>query len=59
VDGEDIRSTGLVQASDRLYAEVLLWCASVFGDLKRLVALVVFGALLIVINSCVLKFVVQ
>jgi hypothetical protein len=28
----------------------------VFGDLKRLVAPVVFGALLIVINSCVLNF---
>jgi hypothetical protein len=31
----------------------------VFEDLKRLVAPVVFGALLIVINSCVLNFVVQ
>jgi hypothetical protein len=28
VDGEDIRSSGLVQVSDGLYAEVLLWCAS-------------------------------
>jgi hypothetical protein len=28
VDGEDIRSWGLDQASDGLYAEVLLWCAS-------------------------------
>jgi hypothetical protein len=38
VDGEDSRSSGLVQVSDGLYAEVLLWCASgliarrVFGD---------------------------
>jgi hypothetical protein len=28
VDGEDIRSSGLDQASDGLYAEVPLWCAS-------------------------------
>jgi hypothetical protein len=28
VDGEDIRSSGLVQVSDGLYTEVLLWCAS-------------------------------
>jgi hypothetical protein len=27
VDGEDIRSSGLVQANDGLYAEVPLWCA--------------------------------
>jgi hypothetical protein len=27
-DGEDSRSSGLVQVSDGLYAEVLLWCAS-------------------------------
>jgi hypothetical protein len=28
VNGEDSRSSGLVQVSDGLYAEVLLWCAS-------------------------------
>jgi hypothetical protein len=28
VDGEDIRLSGLEQASDGLYAGVLLWCAS-------------------------------
>jgi hypothetical protein len=28
MDGEDSRSSGLVQVSDGLYAEVLLWCAS-------------------------------
>jgi hypothetical protein len=28
VDGEDSRSSGLVQVSDGVYAEVLLWCAS-------------------------------
>jgi hypothetical protein len=28
MDGEDIRSSGLVQVSDGLYTEVLLWCAS-------------------------------
>jgi hypothetical protein len=28
VDGEDIRSSGLEQASDGLYAEEPLWCAS-------------------------------
>jgi hypothetical protein len=28
VDGEDSRLSGLEQASDRLYAEVPLWCAS-------------------------------
>jgi hypothetical protein len=28
VDGQDSRSSGLVQVSDGLYAEVLLWCAS-------------------------------
>jgi hypothetical protein len=28
VDGEDIRSSGLEQASVGLYAAVLLWCAS-------------------------------
>jgi hypothetical protein len=33
VDSEDIRSSGLEQASDGLYAEVLLWCAS--GQLAR------------------------
>jgi hypothetical protein len=33
VDGEDIRSSGLVQVSDGLYAEVLLWCAS--GPIAR------------------------
>jgi hypothetical protein len=31
----------------------------VFEDQKRLVVPVVFGALLIVINNCVLNFVVQ
>jgi hypothetical protein len=29
MDGEDSRSSGLVQVSDGLYTEVLLWCASV------------------------------
>jgi hypothetical protein len=33
VDGEDIRSSGLVQVSDGLLAEVLLWCAS--GPIAR------------------------
>jgi hypothetical protein len=33
VDGEDIRLSGLVQVSDGLYAEVLLWCAS--GPIAR------------------------
>jgi hypothetical protein len=33
VDGEHIRSSGLVQVSDGLYAEVLLWCAS--GPIAR------------------------
>jgi hypothetical protein len=33
VDGEDSRSSGLAQASDGLYAEVLLWCAS--GPIAR------------------------
>jgi hypothetical protein len=28
VDGEDSRSSGLVQVSDGLHAEVVLWCAS-------------------------------
>jgi hypothetical protein len=28
VDDEDIRSSGLVQVNDGLYAEVPLWCAS-------------------------------
>jgi hypothetical protein len=28
VDGEDSRSSGLVQVSDGLYAEELMWCAS-------------------------------
>jgi hypothetical protein len=28
VDGEDIRSSGLMQVNDGLYAEVPLWCAS-------------------------------
>jgi hypothetical protein len=28
VDGEDIRSSEVVQVNDRLYAEVPLWCAS-------------------------------
>jgi hypothetical protein len=32
-DGEDIQSSGLEQASDGLYAEVLLWCAS--GPIAR------------------------
>jgi hypothetical protein len=27
-DGEDIRSSGLIQVNDGLYAEVTLWCAS-------------------------------
>jgi hypothetical protein len=31
--GEDIQSSGLEQASDGLYAEVPLWCAS--GPLAR------------------------
>jgi hypothetical protein len=33
VDGEDIRSSGLEQASDGVYAEVPLWCAS--GPIAR------------------------
>jgi hypothetical protein len=33
VDGEDIRSSGLEQASDGLYAEVPLWRAS--GPIAR------------------------
>jgi hypothetical protein len=33
VDGEDIRSSGLEQVSDGLYAEVPLWCAS--GPIAR------------------------
>jgi hypothetical protein len=33
VDGEDIRSSGQEQASDGIYAEVLLWCAS--GPIAR------------------------
>jgi hypothetical protein len=33
VDGEDIRSSGLVQVNDGLYAEVPLWCAS--GPIAR------------------------
>jgi hypothetical protein len=33
VDDEDIRSSGLVQVSDGLYAEVPLWCAS--GPIAR------------------------
>jgi hypothetical protein len=33
VDGEDIRLLGLEQASDGLYAEVPLWCAS--GPIPR------------------------
>jgi hypothetical protein len=33
VDGEDSRSSGLDQASDGLYAEVPLWCAS--GPIAR------------------------
>jgi hypothetical protein len=33
VDGEDIRSSGLEQASDGLHAEVPLWCAS--GPIAR------------------------
>jgi hypothetical protein len=32
-DGEDRRSSGLVQVSDGLYAEVPLWCAS--GPIAR------------------------
>jgi hypothetical protein len=28
VDDEDIRSSGLVQVNDGLYAEMPLWCAS-------------------------------
>jgi hypothetical protein len=28
VDGEDSRSSGLVQVSNGLYAQVLLWCAN-------------------------------
>jgi hypothetical protein len=33
VDDEDIRSSGLLQVSDGLYAEVLFWCAS--GPIAR------------------------
>jgi hypothetical protein len=33
VDDEDIRSSGLVQVNDGLYAEVPLWCAS--GPITR------------------------
>jgi hypothetical protein len=33
VDGEDSQSSRLVQVSDGLYAEVLLWCAS--GPISR------------------------
>jgi hypothetical protein len=33
MDGEDIRLSGLEQASDGLYAEVLLWSAS--GPIAR------------------------
>jgi hypothetical protein len=33
VDDEDIRSSGLVQVNDGLYAEVPLWCAS--GPIAR------------------------
>jgi hypothetical protein len=33
MDGEDSRLSGLVQVSDGLYAEVLLWCAS--GPIAR------------------------
>jgi hypothetical protein len=33
VDDEDIRSSGLVQVNDRIYAEVPLWCAS--GPIAR------------------------
>jgi hypothetical protein len=33
VDGKESRSSGLVQVSDGLYAEVLLWCAS--GPIAR------------------------
>jgi hypothetical protein len=33
VDGEDIRTSGLEQASDGLHAEVPLWCAS--GPIAR------------------------
>jgi hypothetical protein len=32
-DNEDIRSLGLVQVNDGLYAEVPLWCAS--GSIAR------------------------
>jgi hypothetical protein len=43
VDGEDSRSSGLVQVSDGLYAEVLLWGAS--GPIARqwIVPTCVFG----------------
>jgi hypothetical protein len=34
VDDEDIRSSGLVQVNDGLFAEVPLWCAS--GPIARL-----------------------
>jgi hypothetical protein len=45
----------------RVFEELLTVFKScvVFWNLKRLVAPVVFGALLILINSCVLNFVVQ
>jgi hypothetical protein len=33
VDDEDIRSSGLVQLNDGIYAEVTLWCAS--GPIAR------------------------
>jgi hypothetical protein len=33
VDDEDVRSSGLVQVNDGLYAEVPLWCAS--GPIAR------------------------
>jgi hypothetical protein len=33
VDDEDIRSSGIVQVNDGLYAEVPLWCAS--GPIAR------------------------
>jgi hypothetical protein len=33
VEGEDIRSSGLMQVNDGLYDEVLLWCAS--GPITR------------------------
>jgi hypothetical protein len=33
VDGEDIRSSGLVQVNDGLHAEVPLWCVS--GPIAR------------------------